>query len=171
MCFRVSGVAARGLQTWEWITFSSVIHENTIREPGLRPGQRRQQRNLATLRVLLARDYHALLMGEGAAWRQAAARTDSRTPTAPLAWLSRNTWRVPPSRYHHMSNGVQSWSQRDARLWELLLRLAVRVTWVALQRRYLNLVDAEVGRLFRGDAFNLAARRQQSQAQAGSGRR
>lgn len=65
-----------------------------------------------------------------------------------------------------MANGIQSWTQRDARLWELLLRLAVRVSWVALQRRYLNLIDGEVGRLFRGDAFNLAIRRQQSALQA-----
>ncbi|XP_034245138.1 uncharacterized protein LOC117647491 [Thrips palmi] len=90
--------------------------------------------------IQVGRDYHTLLMGEGAAWK-----------------------------YHHMSNGVQSWSQRDARLWELLLRLAVRVTWVALQRRYLNLVDAEVGRLFRGDAFNLAARRQSGSRRSDSG--
>lgn len=38
-----------------------------IVEPGLSAGQARQQRNLATLRVLLARDYHTLLMGEGRA--------------------------------------------------------------------------------------------------------
>ncbi|XP_026283828.2 protein phosphatase 1 regulatory subunit 36-like [Frankliniella occidentalis] len=82
--------------------------------------------------IQVGRDYLALLLGEGAA-----------------------------HRYHHLANGVQSWTHRDARLFEPLLRLAVRVAWVALQRRYLNLIDAEVSRLFRGEPFSAAARRQQ----------
>ncbi|KAK3925353.1 Protein phosphatase 1 regulatory subunit 36, partial [Frankliniella fusca] len=78
------------------------------------PALQRRQGELCALRVLLARDYLPLVLGLG-----------------------------PLRRYHHLASGVQSWTHRDARLFEPLLRLAVRIAWVALGRRNLNLIDAE----------------------------
>lgn len=62
------------VQTSEWLTFTASLGACKTAPSGLSAGQRRQQRNLATLRVLVARDYHSLLMGEGRAAKSVQGR-------------------------------------------------------------------------------------------------
>lgn len=51
------------------------------------------------------------------------------------------------ARYHHMSNkNGTSLSDKDRRQFEVLICMAIRVVWVALQRRYLNLIGIDTKR-------------------------
>lgn len=50
-------------------------------------------------------------------------------------------------------------ASRDLLLVELLMAAALRVAWVALERRYLPLLKVEVDRIFRSTRFSTAARR------------
>lgn len=51
------------------------------------------------------------------------------------------------SQYHHMMIGrkqlsavIQSQGERDLRIFEVLISVAHRVIWIALQRKYYNLI-------------------------------
>ena len=109
----------------------SIQHANKIRLPGLRQSELRERKCLSILRLLVARSYADILRGV------------------------KHT-----RRFHHATKTQSSWTQRDIRLWESLLRVSGRVVWIALQRRFLLLIEAEMDRLFRSG--NYSARKESS---------
>ncbi|XP_076165484.1 protein phosphatase 1 regulatory subunit 36 isoform X1 [Ptiloglossa arizonensis] len=73
-------------------------------------------------------------------------------------------------QYHHMSGGkkgtisiIQSQGEKGLRMFEVLICMAHRVVWIALQRKYFTLIEIELHRLFRTDSYNIAERRSSSQ--------
>ncbi|XP_073967324.1 protein phosphatase 1 regulatory subunit 36-like [Choristoneura fumiferana] len=83
--------------------------------------------NLNDLRVLVAKEYCTMLIG-GA---------DTR-------------------KYHHMGPAKKrrSLSDKDARLFETMLRMCVQIVWLALGRKAFNQIELEVNRLFKSEIFN-----------------
>ncbi|XP_019883317.2 uncharacterized protein LOC105252068 [Camponotus floridanus] len=66
-------------------------------------------------------------------------------------------------RYHHMMAGkkrtiTQSQGEKDLRIFESLISTAHRVVWIALQRKHYNLIELELHRLLRTEAYNTAQR-------------
>ncbi|XP_054010942.1 uncharacterized protein LOC128893760 [Hylaeus anthracinus] len=73
-------------------------------------------------------------------------------------------------QYHHMTGGkkgmtsvTQSQGEKDLRMFEVLICMTHRVVWIALRRKYFNLIEIELHRLFRTEAYNIAERRSASQ--------
>nr|XP_033337136.1 uncharacterized protein LOC117226664 [Megalopta genalis] len=69
-------------------------------------------------------------------------------------------------QYHHMTSGkrgatslTQSQGEKDLRMFEVLIGISHRVVWIALQRKYFNLIEIELHRLFRSEAYNMAIKR------------
>lgn len=69
-------------------------------------------------------------------------------------------------KYHHMaaSTGinlatVQSQGEKDLRIFEVLLCIAHKIVWIALQRKHYHLIEVEIHRLFRTDSYNSADRK------------
>ncbi|XP_076299723.1 protein phosphatase 1 regulatory subunit 36 isoform X1 [Lasioglossum baleicum] len=69
-------------------------------------------------------------------------------------------------QYHHMTSGkkgttslTQSQGEKDLRMFEVLIGMTQRIIWIALQRKYFNLIEIELHRLFRSEAYNMATRR------------
>ncbi|XP_020285660.1 protein phosphatase 1 regulatory subunit 36-like isoform X2 [Pseudomyrmex gracilis] len=70
------------------------------------------------------------------------------------------------SQYHHMMNTksvTESQGEKDLRIFEALISVAHRVVWIALKRKHYNLIELEVHRLFRTEAYNTAQRQSGSQ--------
>ncbi|XP_015116149.1 protein phosphatase 1 regulatory subunit 36 [Diachasma alloeum] len=68
------------------------------------------------------------------------------------------------ARFHHMLAGtaipgMQSQGEKDLRIFEVLIGIAHRVVWIALKRKHFTLIEVELHRLFRTDAYNTADRR------------
>ncbi|CAL1675201.1 unnamed protein product [Lasius platythorax] len=66
-------------------------------------------------------------------------------------------------QYHHMMAGkkraiTQSQGEKDLRIFEALTSTAHRVVWIALQRKHYNLIELELHRLLRTEAYNIAQR-------------
>ncbi|XP_071570440.1 uncharacterized protein [Temnothorax nylanderi] len=66
-------------------------------------------------------------------------------------------------RYHHMMTGerraaTQSQGEKDLRIYEALISVAHRVVWIALQRKHYTLIELELHRLLRTEAYNTAQR-------------
>ncbi|XP_029174146.1 uncharacterized protein LOC114942853 [Nylanderia fulva] len=66
-------------------------------------------------------------------------------------------------QYHHMMAGkkrtiTQSQGEKDLRIFETLISTAHRVVWIALQRKHYNLIELELHRLLRTEAYNIAQR-------------
>ncbi|KAK0083829.1 hypothetical protein PV325_008149 [Microctonus aethiopoides] len=64
-------------------------------------------------------------------------------------------------KYHHMMAGIQSMlsqGEKDLRIYEVLIAMAHRIVWIALQRKYFHLIEVELHRLFRTDVYNTASR-------------
>ncbi|XP_075049695.1 protein phosphatase 1 regulatory subunit 36 isoform X3 [Mixophyes fleayi] len=64
------------------------------------------------------------------------------------------------SSQHHMACGKSraSATRRDRRLYESLYNFCIHVGWVVFRRKELAVIQAEVGRLLRSNAFNPALR-------------
>ncbi|KAL7301288.1 hypothetical protein TKK_0006027 [Trichogramma kaykai] len=66
-------------------------------------------------------------------------------------------------RYHHVGAGkiqfVQSKGAKDLRIFEGTMQIAHRIVWIALGRKHKKLIELELDRLFRTEAFNSAKRR------------
>lgn len=83
-----------------------------LRQPLVDEIEDRVRDDLADLRSMAAREYCSILIGA----------EDSQ-------------------KFHHMHNkNNDSLSEKDRRLFETLVCMAVRVVWVALQRRHLSLI-------------------------------
>ncbi|CAD6231942.1 GSCOCG00001664001-RA-CDS [Cotesia congregata] len=65
------------------------------------------------------------------------------------------------AKYHHMLAGssIESHGEKDLRIFEVFIQVAHRVVWIALQRKYYNLIEVELHRLLRTDAYNIADRK------------
>ncbi|XP_050671292.1 protein phosphatase 1 regulatory subunit 36-like isoform X2 [Leptidea sinapis] len=83
--------------------------------------------NLSDLRLLVAKEYSTMLIGGG----------DMR-------------------KFHHMGpeKKRRSLSDKDARLFETLLRMCVQIVWLALGRVSFNQIELEVNRVFKSEIFN-----------------
>ncbi|XP_047989800.1 protein phosphatase 1 regulatory subunit 36-like isoform X2 [Leguminivora glycinivorella] len=59
-------------------------------------------------------------------------------------------------KYHHMGPAKKrrSLSDKDARLFETMLRMCVQIVWLALGRKAFNQIELEVNRLFKSEIFN-----------------
>ncbi|XP_076234535.1 protein phosphatase 1 regulatory subunit 36 isoform X2 [Calliopsis andreniformis] len=73
-------------------------------------------------------------------------------------------------QYHHMTGGkkgmssiTQSQGEKDLRMFEVLICMTHRIVWIALERKYFSLIEIELHRLLRTDAYNMAQRRSTSQ--------
>ncbi|XP_011348024.1 uncharacterized protein LOC105285481 isoform X3 [Ooceraea biroi] len=68
------------------------------------------------------------------------------------------------SQYHHVmttkkrTSVTQSQGEKDLRIFEALISVAHRVVWIALQRKYYTLIELELHRLLRTEAYNTAQR-------------
>ncbi|CAH0628890.1 unnamed protein product [Chrysodeixis includens] len=83
--------------------------------------------NLADLRVLVAKEYCIMLTGG-----------------------------ADTKKFHHMGpqKKLQSLSDKDARLFETLLRVSVQIVWLALGRRSFHQIELETHRIFKSEIFN-----------------
>ncbi|XP_036146145.1 uncharacterized protein LOC105840661 [Monomorium pharaonis] len=70
-------------------------------------------------------------------------------------------------RYHHMMTGArrtatQSQGEKDLRIYEAFISVAHRIVWIALQRKHFTLIELELHRLLRTEAYNTAQRQSSS---------
>ncbi|KAL3276764.1 hypothetical protein HHI36_012131 [Cryptolaemus montrouzieri] len=87
--------------------------------------------NLGDLRSILSREYHRLTCGMSDAWK-----------------------------FYHLNNKNNvSTSDKDRRLFEAFMCVAVRVIWWALHRKNFHLIETELNRLLRTKVFNLIEHR------------
>ncbi|XP_032680469.1 uncharacterized protein LOC116848451 isoform X2 [Odontomachus brunneus] len=66
-------------------------------------------------------------------------------------------------QYHHMMTSkkqaiTQSQGEKDLRIFEALISVAHRIVWIALRRKHYTLIEVELHRLLRTDAYNTAYR-------------
>ncbi|XP_063379733.1 protein phosphatase 1 regulatory subunit 36-like isoform X1 [Cydia fagiglandana] len=101
--------------------------ETRVRTPYCDVVEREFGINLNDLRVLVAKEYCTMLIGG-----------------------------ADTKKYHHMGPAKKrrSLSDKDARLFETLLRMCVQIVWLALGRKAFNQIELEVNRLFKSEIFN-----------------
>ncbi|KAI4457917.1 hypothetical protein MML48_7g00008317 [Holotrichia oblita] len=121
------------LQIWEYMLERRVEESRKLRQPVVIELENIIRDDLGDLRSMLAREYLSLIGGlEDAA------------------------------KFHHMSSrNSDSLSDKDRRLFEMLMCMSSRVVWIALQRKHLTLIELEMGRVFRSDFFNIIVHRRQ----------
>lgn len=110
------------IEIWEDLTQKRVIMVKKAPNP-LAGGTRiRYASEMRTLRCILGREYAELIVG--------------CKDSAP---------------YHHMTTGkknmsndvaTQSQGEKDLRIFEVLIRIAHRVVWIAMQRKYFNVIGS-----------------------------
>lgn len=98
-------------QVWDHMMERRIEAARKLRQPVVTILENVIRDDLADLRAMVAREYGILISGVGKA-----------------------------SRFHHMGTTDTSLSDKDRRLNEQLLCVAVRVVWVALQRKHLSLI-------------------------------
>ncbi|XP_026326703.1 protein phosphatase 1 regulatory subunit 36-like [Hyposmocoma kahamanoa] len=115
------------LQTTDIMGFRMLELETKVRTPQSEEVERVFRENLSDLRTLVAKEYCTMIIGG-----------------------------ADTKKFHHM--GAQkkrkSLSDKDARLFETLLRMCIQIVWLALGRRSFNQLELEVNRLFKSDIFN-----------------
>ncbi|CAH0397451.1 unnamed protein product [Chilo suppressalis] len=101
--------------------------EKKIRTPDCDILEHEFRDNLADLRLLVAKEYSVMLIGG----------SDMR-------------------KFHHMGPAKKrrSLSDKDARLFETLLRMCVQIVWLALGRKSFNQIELETNRIFKSEIFN-----------------
>ncbi|XP_072941808.1 protein phosphatase 1 regulatory subunit 36-like isoform X1 [Epargyreus clarus] len=101
--------------------------ETKVRTPQCEIVENEYSNNLSDLRLLVAKEYSTMLIGGG----------DTK-------------------KFHHMGpqKKRRSLSDKDARLFETLLRVCVQIVWLALGRRSFNQIELEMNRLFKSEIFN-----------------
>ncbi|GJQ88148.1 hypothetical protein Trydic_g13152 [Trypoxylus dichotomus] len=121
------------LDIWEYMLERRIEESRKLRQPVVIELENVIKDDLGDLRSMLAREYLSLIGGlEDAA------------------------------KFHHMSTrNNDSLSDKDRRIFEMLICMSARVVWVALQRKHLTLIELEMGRIFRSDFFNIIVHRRQ----------
>ncbi|CAF4936864.1 unnamed protein product [Pieris macdunnoughi] len=101
--------------------------ETKVRTPQCEILESEFRDNLSDLRLLVAKEYSAMLIGGG-----------------------------DMKKFHHMGpqKKRRSLSDKDARLIETLLRMCVQIVWLALGRKSFNQIELEVNRVFKSEIFN-----------------
>ncbi|XP_012256434.2 uncharacterized protein LOC105686327 [Athalia rosae] len=126
------------IEIWEDLCQKRAATAKKAPNPGASGSRSRQADEMHTLRTLVGKEYCDILIG------------------------AKNT--LP---YHHMvankksssdEPSGQSQGEKDLRIYETLIRMAHKVVWIALQRKYSGLIEIEMHRLFRTDSFNTAKR-------------
>ncbi|XP_021204750.1 uncharacterized protein LOC101741872 [Bombyx mori] len=120
------------LQTSDEMSKRSLELEAKIRTHRSDEIERIFQINLEDLRLLVAKEYCNLIMGDGEF-----------------------------KKYHHMglSKKTRSLTKKEAHLFENVLRIAIQITWIALGRKAFNQIEKEVHRIFKTPIFNFADHR------------
>ncbi|XP_050299256.1 uncharacterized protein LOC126738127 [Anthonomus grandis grandis] len=114
------------LQVWSKMQSTRKEAARKLRQPIVTLLENEERDNLADLRSMVARDYAAILMGVGDA-----------------------------KKFHHMNNkNNDSLSDKDRRLFETLIFMAIKVVWIALFRKNLPLIEKETNRLLRTNNFS-----------------
>ncbi|XP_067205540.1 protein phosphatase 1 regulatory subunit 36-like isoform X2 [Linepithema humile] len=128
------------VEIWEDLMQERAATMRKAPNPLARGHRTRYAEEMRTLRCVLGREYVDLIMGcQGGA------------------------------QYHHMMTGekrsavTQSQGEKDLRVFEALTSVAHRVVWIALQRKHYNLIELELHRLLRTEAYNTAQRQSSSQ--------
>ncbi|XP_053600343.1 protein phosphatase 1 regulatory subunit 36-like isoform X1 [Plodia interpunctella] len=115
------------LQIADEMTRRIMELETKVRTPVCELLENEYRDNLGDLRLLVSKEYSTMLIGG----------SDTR-------------------KFHHM--GAQkkrrSLSDKDARLFETLLRMCVQIVWLALGRKSFNQIELEMNRMFKSEIFN-----------------
>lgn len=103
-------------QVWEYILERRIETECNLRQSIISDQEKILRDNLCDLRSMLAREYLSIIGGF-----------------------------EDVHKFHHMSNknGV-SQMEKDRRLSEMLISMTIRTVWVALHRKYLNLIGNKI---------------------------
>ncbi|XP_022829273.1 uncharacterized protein LOC111358386 [Spodoptera litura] len=98
-----------------------------VRTPNCDRIENEFQENLADLRLLVAKEYCMLLIGE----------SDMKN-------------------YHHMGckKDQRSLSDIDQRLFEALVRISIQIVWIALGRKHFCEIECETHRILKSEIFN-----------------
>ncbi|XP_049865493.1 protein phosphatase 1 regulatory subunit 36-like [Pectinophora gossypiella] len=101
--------------------------ETKVRTPYCDVLEHTYRENISDLRTLVAKEYCTMLIGGH----------DTK-------------------KFHHMGpqKKRRSLSDKDARLFETLLRICIQIVWLALSRRSFNQIELEVNRVFKSEIFN-----------------
>ncbi|XP_011860123.1 PREDICTED: uncharacterized protein LOC105557487 [Vollenhovia emeryi] len=124
----------RYVEIWEDLVQERAATMRKAPNPLARGHRSRYADEMHTLRCVLGREYADLLLG----------------------------CRDGP-RYHHMMTGerraaTQSQGEKDLRIYEALISVAHRIVWIALRRKHYTLIELELHRLLRTEAYNTAQR-------------
>ncbi|XP_043484768.1 uncharacterized protein LOC122512766 isoform X2 [Leptopilina heterotoma] len=123
-------------EIWEEMLNRRNATQKKIINPLAHGDSLKRENNLNSLRIILAGEYSNLLIGCKYG-----------------------------GHYHHMMTGgknkplVQSQHEKDLRIFETLLAVSHQVVWITLQRKFYNLIEIELHRMFRTDSYNTAERR------------
>ncbi|XP_034938439.1 protein phosphatase 1 regulatory subunit 36-like [Chelonus insularis] len=68
------------------------------------------------------------------------------------------------AKFHHLMAGMDSkliisQGEKDLRIFETFIQVAHRIVWIALARKQFSLIEVELHRLFRTEAYNIADRK------------
>ncbi|KAL6432497.1 hypothetical protein ACFW04_006821 [Cataglyphis niger] len=122
------------VEIWEGLMQERAATMKKAPNPLARGHRSRYAEELRSLRCVLGREYADLILG---------------CQSGP--------------QYHHMMAGrkrtiTQSQGEKDLRIFEAFISTAHRVVWIALQRKHYNLIELELHRLLRTEAYNTAQR-------------
>ncbi|XP_026747134.1 uncharacterized protein LOC113508356 isoform X1 [Trichoplusia ni] len=115
------------LQVADEMAIRMIELDTKVRTPDCEHIENEYRDNLADLRVLVAKEYCIMLIGG-----------------------------ADTKKFHHMGpqKKLQSLSDKDARLFETLLRMSVQIVWLALGRRSFHQIELETHRIFKSEIFN-----------------
>ncbi|CAG9769540.1 unnamed protein product [Ceutorhynchus assimilis] len=114
------------LQVWNKMQLRRKEASRKLRQPIVTELENEVRDNLADLRSMVSRDYAAILMGI-----------------------------CDAKKYHHMNNkNNDSLSDKDRRLFEMLIYMTTKVVWIALFRKNFLLIEKETNRLLRTNHYS-----------------
>ncbi|XP_032512106.1 uncharacterized protein LOC116766373 [Danaus plexippus] len=116
------------LQVSEIMTNRTIELETKLRTENSAEIEAKYGDDMEDLRLLIAKDYYMMLLGEG-----------------------------DFAKYHHMgTQKLHSLSKKEAAFFETILKIAIQIVWIALGRKYYNQIELEVNRIFKSDIYNSA---------------
>ncbi|XP_053600345.1 protein phosphatase 1 regulatory subunit 36-like isoform X3 [Plodia interpunctella] len=115
------------LQVADEMTRRILELDTKVRTPVCELVENEFRDNLGDLRLLVAKEYSTMLIGG-----------------------------ADTKKFHHMGSQKKrrSLSDKDARLFETLLRMCVQIVWLALGRKSFNQIELEMNRMFKSEIFN-----------------
>ncbi|KAJ8725015.1 hypothetical protein PYW07_015973 [Mythimna separata] len=115
------------IQISDEMTDRMLMLEKKLRTPDCERIENTFRENLSDLRGLVAKEYCTMLLGG-----------------------------ADTKKFHHMGplKKRRSLSDKDARLFETLLRMTIQIVWLALGRKRFNQIELEIQRIFKSEIFN-----------------